>query len=226
MSFGEEEIGDEEAWSAELERRLRDAVRIRLRSDVPVGIFLSGGLDSSAVAALASQVSSRPIKTFSVGFQEPDFDELKYARQMADRYGTDHQEIIVRDRDASDVDGHCLSPGRTFRRSVGASNLLRVPRGAPARDRRSVGRRRRRALRRVSSLPPAARIPADRPVRESGPAAACRCRCSRDSRARKGSRLPRAPESLRRQPILCTVLRVHATAPPSALQAGARGLCG
>ena len=101
VSFSEEEIGDEGAWMADLERRLRESVRIRLRSDVPVGVFLSGGIDSSAVAALASQVSSRPIKTFSVGFEEPDFDELKFARQVADRYGTDHQEIIVRDRDVS-----------------------------------------------------------------------------------------------------------------------------
>jgi asparagine synthase (glutamine-hydrolysing) len=101
VAFGEEEITDEEVWIAELKLRLHESVRMRLRSDVPLGVFLSGGVDSSAVAAFASQISGRPIKTFSVGFEERDFDELKFARQLADRYGTDHHEIIVRDRDVS-----------------------------------------------------------------------------------------------------------------------------
>jgi len=92
---------NERQWLDELERRLLDAVRIRLRSDVPLGVFLSGGVDSSAVVALCSEVSSAPLKTFSVGFAERDFDELPDARVVADRFGTDHSELIVEDHDLS-----------------------------------------------------------------------------------------------------------------------------
>ncbi len=73
----------------------REAVRIRLRSDVPVGAFLSGGLDSSSVVALMSQLSARPIQTFSIGFDDTDCSELTYARQIAQAFGTDHHEFIV-----------------------------------------------------------------------------------------------------------------------------------
>jgi asparagine synthase (glutamine-hydrolysing) len=75
---------------------LRDAVRVRLMSEVPLGAFLSGGIDSSAVVALMSEVSSGPIKTFSIGFEEQDFSELHHARRIADYVGADHHEFIVR----------------------------------------------------------------------------------------------------------------------------------
>jgi asparagine synthase (glutamine-hydrolysing) len=81
----------------EVEHLVRDSIRLRLRSDVPVGAFLSGGIDSSLVVALASEVSSAPLSTFSVGFTERDFDESSYARELAKRYGTRHHEIIVGD---------------------------------------------------------------------------------------------------------------------------------
>ena len=74
----------------------REAVRIRLRSDVPVGAFLSGGLDSSAVVAIMAQVSSRPVQTFTIGFEDADYSELTYARQVAVHLGTEHHEFIVR----------------------------------------------------------------------------------------------------------------------------------
>lgn len=80
---------------------LREAVALHMRSDVPVGILLSGGVDSSTVVALASSEASARIKTFSVGFAEEDYSELAWARQIADRYKTDHLEIIVRDKDVS-----------------------------------------------------------------------------------------------------------------------------
>ncbi len=75
---------------------IREAVRLRLRSDVPVGVFLSGGMDSSVVTALMAEESSQPVRTFSIGFENETYDELRYARAVADRYGTVHTEEIVR----------------------------------------------------------------------------------------------------------------------------------
>jgi asparagine synthase (glutamine-hydrolysing) len=89
------DIGEEEAGERALEI-LRDAVRVRLMSEVPLGAFLSGGIDSSAVVALMSEASSDPVKTFSIGFEEQDFSELHHARRIAEHVGADHHEFIVR----------------------------------------------------------------------------------------------------------------------------------
>ncbi len=87
---------DEQEIAAELVGRLRESVRMRLVADVPLGAFLSGGIDSSAVVAMMAQESGAPVKTFSIGFEEQDFDELRYARLLAERYSTDHHEMIVK----------------------------------------------------------------------------------------------------------------------------------
>ncbi len=85
-----------EELAAELRERLRDSVRAHLVADVPVGVLLSGGIDSSALTALASEQSSAPVSTFSIGFEEGSFDELGSARLIADRYATDHHELVLR----------------------------------------------------------------------------------------------------------------------------------
>lgn len=79
--------------------KLDDAVRIRMVADVPFGAFLSGGIDSSAVVALMSRHSTRPIKTFSVGFEESNYSELAYARTIADQFATEHHELTVSEHD-------------------------------------------------------------------------------------------------------------------------------
>ena len=89
------ELGEEE-WVERVLGGLRDAVRARLVSDVPLGAFLSGGLDSSLIVALMSQLLDEPVKTFAIGFSgEPSFNELDYARQVAHRFATDHHEFVV-----------------------------------------------------------------------------------------------------------------------------------
>ncbi len=80
---------------AETRRRLEETVRMRLMSDVPLGMFLSGGVDSSAIAALTRRLTSGPVKTFSVGYAEEQFSELSYAAHVAAAIGTDHHEIRV-----------------------------------------------------------------------------------------------------------------------------------
>ena len=75
---------------------LRDAVQMRLMSEVPLGAFLSGGIDSSVVVGLMSQMMSQPVKTFSIGFAEEDHSELPHARQVAKHFGTEHHEFLVR----------------------------------------------------------------------------------------------------------------------------------
>ena len=86
---------EQEAVDA-LREVLRDAVRSHLMSEVPLGAFLSGGVDSSVVVGLMAEASSRPVRTFSIGFDDPQYDELDHARVVARHFGTDHHEFVVK----------------------------------------------------------------------------------------------------------------------------------
>ncbi|MEO6528288.1 MAG: asparagine synthase (glutamine-hydrolyzing) [Gemmatimonadaceae bacterium] len=90
-----EETRPDDELIAEYGERLKEAVRLRLMADVPLGAFLSGGIDSAAITALMSQLVDEPIKTFSVGFAEREANELEYARIVARKFGTDHHEVLV-----------------------------------------------------------------------------------------------------------------------------------
>ena len=82
-------------WIRDCRQRLEETVRMRLMSDVPLGMFLSGGVDSSAIAALMKRMVSTPVKTFAVGYEEAPYSELAYARQVAERIGTEHHEVTL-----------------------------------------------------------------------------------------------------------------------------------
>ena len=82
-------------WSEELRETLTEAVRLRMRSDVPLGAFLSGGVDSTLIVGLMAQLSDRPVRTFSIGFPEKRFDERSFARQASELHKTDHTELVV-----------------------------------------------------------------------------------------------------------------------------------
>ena len=116
------EIGlvDEREAVEELRRLLRDAVGSHLESEVPLGAFLSGGIDSSAVVAEMAQLSARPVRTFAIGFEDASFDESRHAASVAHALGTDHTELIVR----PDADHLIETVVRIFDEPFGDSSAL------------------------------------------------------------------------------------------------------
>jgi len=98
VCFDPDESVEETAWVEQVREKLLESVRLRLISDVPLGAFLSGGIDSSAIVALMAQLSNRPVKTYSIGFEGDDtyYNELPSASLVARMFSTDHHEIIVR----------------------------------------------------------------------------------------------------------------------------------
>jgi asparagine synthase (glutamine-hydrolysing) len=117
---GTHEPSSEEECLEELERRLAEAVRVRLIADVPLGALLSGGTDSSTVVGLMARASSAPVKTFSIGFKDADFNEAHYARLVAERFGTEHHELIL----APDVVDTVETLARSLEEPFGDSSML------------------------------------------------------------------------------------------------------
>ena len=98
----EESAKNPKEMAAEIVDLLRESVRLRLIADVPLGVFLSGGTDSSAVVAFMAELGARPLRTYTVGFHEADHSELPYAREVASRYETEHHELVVTPQHISD----------------------------------------------------------------------------------------------------------------------------
>ncbi len=179
---------DEDRLSAALE----ECVRLHLVSDVPLGVFLSGGIDSSVVANLAQKANRGPVHTFTLAFEEGEFNEGPDARRIARAIGTEHREVVLREKEFVGRAGQgARQPGPAhLRRPQLLLHVARRPQGRL--HRRAGGHRRRRALRRLHLVPrspaalalvaaaglDAARIAGRRgPVRRGAPAAlAARCR--------------------------------------------------
>ena len=126
----------------ELRERLRESVKLRLISEVPLGAFLSGGVDSSAVVATMAGLSADPVNTCSIGFTDPAFDEAAYARQVADLYHTNHRVGDRRERRFRPDRSARAHLRRALRRQLRDSHLPRMRAGAQERHRRAVRRRR------------------------------------------------------------------------------------
>jgi asparagine synthase (glutamine-hydrolysing) len=95
VDFAPDYDKSEQFFTERLRELLEESVRLRLIADVPLGAFLSGGVDSSSVVATMAKISAGPVKTFSIGFSDPDYNELDYAREVAKKFGTEHHEQVI-----------------------------------------------------------------------------------------------------------------------------------
>ncbi|MAG59719.1 asparagine synthase (glutamine-hydrolyzing) [Candidatus Woesebacteria bacterium] len=93
----------EKEWGVKILDTLKEATKLRMIADVPIGAFLSGGVDSSAVVATMAQLSNKPIKTFTIGFRDKHYSEAKYAKKISDLYKTDHQELTAEEEDVENL---------------------------------------------------------------------------------------------------------------------------
>ena len=224
---------------------LEEAVRIRLMADVPLGMFLSGGLDSSAIAALMARMIDRPLQTFSVAFKQRAFSELDYARQVATAIGADaHEDRHRRSGFLRRAAAPDLARGRADRASVEHAAVLRLGARARARQGRADRRRQRRVARRLRQVPAGAGQLARRRrptapsrrrcahwIADTAGAAACRRRLGRYAQ-RSFLAMPRTPEAmffdnfagigLRRQAALLSPAHRGATRPNGGLRTVAR----
>lgn len=118
--YGTYSPAGEEECLGELETRLSEAVKMRLIADVPLGALLSGGTDSSTVVAMIARATSRPVKTFCIGFRHADFNEAPFARKVAERFGTDHHELVLDPEVGETLD--CLT--KSLEEPFGDSSML------------------------------------------------------------------------------------------------------
>lgn len=124
LSYAPKWRGTEDSLCEQLMSLLDEAVRLRLVSDVPVGALLSGGVDSSIVVATMRRHVSGPLKTFSIGFAEAKYNEAEYAREVARRFETDHQEFVVRPRAADLIPAIAWHYGEPFADSSALPSLI------------------------------------------------------------------------------------------------------
>lgn len=124
LHFSSDDTFSEEQWTQAVRAKVEESVQRHLIADVPVGAFLSGGIDSTVVTAMAAQLLNQPILTFSIGFRESQFNELPYARQVAQQYGTHHVEEIVTADAASLLDQLCWHYDEPFADSSAIPTML------------------------------------------------------------------------------------------------------